>query len=151
MYVRAEHGSRHGSGKPRVGSAGAFDRGRELDARGHVELAEDVAQVSFDGFLLRQSSLVSWGAWLGFAVTEGFGAVFTGVVGAIVGANLALVVLDASRGRSRHVALAPASDVPVRAASPSDVLGDAPGDAPSDAPSEGDLVPAGSTSHVDPA
>lgn len=100
------------------------------------------ARAKTEGFAAAMAaSLV--GAWLGFAVTEGFGTVFTGVVGAIVGANLALIVLDASRGRSRHVAVAPASDAPVRAVSPSNVLGDAP--------SEGDLVPAESTSHVDPA
>ena len=40
------------------------------------------------------------GAWLGFHATDGLLAPFTAIVGALAGANLALLVLDMSRARS---------------------------------------------------
>jgi pimeloyl-ACP methyl ester carboxylesterase len=40
------------------------------------------------------------GAWLGFHATDGPLALFTAIVGALAGANLALLVLDMSRARS---------------------------------------------------
>jgi hypothetical protein len=39
------------------------------------------------------------GAWLGFNATPGLVAVLTTVVGAVLGANLALIVLDLTRDR----------------------------------------------------
>ncbi|MCC7076927.1 MAG: alpha/beta fold hydrolase [Acidimicrobiia bacterium] len=82
------------------------------------------------------------GAGLGFAVTDGFGAVFTGIVGAIACANLALILVDISRDRVRHGTVAAASDAPAGTASPPEV--------PGGARREEDLVPAGSSSRIDP-
>jgi hypothetical protein len=39
------------------------------------------------------------GAWLGFHATDGLLAVLTAIVGALVGANLTLILLDISRAR----------------------------------------------------
>ena len=52
------------------------------------------------------------GAWLGFHVVTGFVAVATTIVGAIVGANLVLLVLDSARGDAARVT-APAPSRPV--------------------------------------
>jgi pimeloyl-ACP methyl ester carboxylesterase len=48
------------------------------------------------------------GAWLGFHATDGLLALFTAIVGALAGANLAMILLDMSRGRStRNQSAAP--------------------------------------------
>ena len=47
------------------------------------------------------------GAWLGFNATNGPAAVLTAMVGATVGANLALIVLDIYRARSQRLSLYP--------------------------------------------
>lgn len=54
------------------------------------------------------------GAWLGFHVTDGLFALITTIIGAAVGANLALLALDiewdrSSRSRFAAVSLPPAS------------------------------------------
>jgi pimeloyl-ACP methyl ester carboxylesterase len=41
-------------------------------------------------------------AWLGFNATEGFVALITAIVGAVVGANLMLIILDISRARAER-------------------------------------------------
>jgi pimeloyl-ACP methyl ester carboxylesterase len=50
------------------------------------------------------------GGWLGFNATEGFVALITSIVGAAIGANLMLIILDISRARSGRP-LAPSSPV----------------------------------------
>jgi hypothetical protein len=47
------------------------------------------------------------GGWLGYAAGDGLPAVVTTIVGAAVGANLVLVVLDVVRGRAGRGRMAP--------------------------------------------
>ena len=52
------------------------------------------------------------GAWLGFTSTMGLLALITTIIGAAVGANLALLWLDISRERSRREARSPERSPP---------------------------------------
>ena len=55
------------------------------------------------------------GSWLGFEATEGFLALATAMVGAAVGANLMVLVVDIMRERAESRPLAPAEMPPVPA------------------------------------
>ena len=52
------------------------------------------------------------GAWLGFHATADLAALLTAIVGAIAGANLTLILLDAAQARSAEVATEPRVDAP---------------------------------------
>jgi hypothetical protein len=60
------------------------------------------------------------GAWFGFSVTEGLGAVVTTIVGATIIANLAALTVDIVRGQSATGT--PTSSVPLTVTTPADLV-----------------------------